>query len=70
MHKNQLVELLFPVSLIVAKIVNLAVTAATGKSKVVETISFFPQITLFCRGYPFCPERREYRIVFFQNPVD
>ena len=70
MHKNEFVELLFPESLIVAIIVDLAGTAGTGKCEVVETISFFLQISLVCRGYPLCLERRKYRMVFFQNPVN
>lgn len=70
MHKDQLIELLFPISLIVAKIVGLAIFAGARISEIVETISFFPQIALFRRGYSFCLECRKYRMVFFQYTVD
>jgi len=69
-HKDYFIVLLLAVTMIVAKIIDMAVIIRECESEIVETISFFLQIILRSRGFPLRIKSGKDRIVFSKNPVN
>jgi len=67
--ENHLVVLLFPVTLVIAKIIDPAVAGWISTGKIIEPIPFFLQICFGSCGFSLQIKRGKDKIVLFKNPV-